>query len=45
MRILVVEDEQDLQRLLKKALSDAGYVVDVASDGEEGTFSRRHGAL
>src|SRR3954468_9437330 len=38
MRILVVEDEQDLQRLLKKALSDAGYVVDVASDGEEGHF-------
>src|SRR6478672_3581998 len=38
MRILLVEDEQDLQRLLKKALSDAGYVVDVASDGEEGHF-------
>src|SRR3954463_381773 len=38
MRILVVEDDQDLQRLLKKALSDAGYVVDVASDGEEGHF-------
>ena len=38
MRILVVEDEQDLQRLLKKALADAGYVVDVASDGEEGHF-------
>ncbi len=36
MRILVVEDEKDLQRLLKKALTDAGYVVDVASDGEEG---------
>src|SRR6201985_1435320 len=38
MRILLVEDDKELQRLLKKALSDAGYVVDVASDGEEGHF-------
>src|ERR1700755_2217833 len=38
MRILVVEDDSDLQRLLKKALSEAGYVVDTASDGEEGHF-------
>ena len=38
MRILVVEDDADLQRLLKKALTEAGYVVDVASDGEEGHF-------
>ncbi len=38
MRILLVEDEIELQRLLKKALSDAGYVVDVAADGEEGHF-------
>lgn len=38
MRILLVEDDQDLQRLLKKALGDNGYVVDSASDGEEGHF-------
>src|SRR5580692_5776376 len=38
MRILLVEDERDLQRLLKKALGDAGYVVDTAGDGEEGHF-------
>jgi two-component system, OmpR family, response regulator len=38
MRILLVEDDKDLQRLLKKALGDAGYVVDSASDGEEGHF-------
>jgi two-component system, OmpR family, response regulator len=38
MRILLVEDDKDLQRLLKKALSEAGYVVDVAADGEEGHF-------
>ena len=38
MRILLVEDDKDLQRLLKKALTDAGYVVDTAADGEEGHF-------
>lgn len=38
MRILLVEDDKDLQRLLKAALSDAGYVVDSAMDGEEGHF-------
>src|SRR3981189_343679 len=38
MRILLVEDDKDLQRLLKKALWEAGYVVDVAADGEEGHF-------
>jgi two-component system OmpR family response regulator len=38
MRVLLVEDDADLQRLLKKALADAGYVVDSASDGEEGHF-------
>src|SRR5271163_4663121 len=38
MRILLVEDDKDLQRLLRKALADAGYVVDAALDGEEGHF-------
>ena len=38
MRILLVEDDNDLQRLLKKALTEAGYVVDAACDGEEGHF-------
>ncbi|MBA5776375.1 response regulator transcription factor [Stappia sp. F7233] len=38
MRILVVEDDQDLNRQLREALTDAGYVVDSASDGEEGHF-------
>jgi two-component system OmpR family response regulator len=38
MRVLLVEDDQDLQRLLKRALGDAGYVVDVAGDGEEGHY-------
>lgn len=38
MRILVVEDDPDLNRQLSSALTDAGYVVDKAMDGEEGHF-------
>jgi two-component system OmpR family response regulator len=38
MRILLVEDDHDLSRLLKKALTDADYAVDTAADGEEGHF-------
>ncbi|VVT14277.1 response regulator transcription factor [Rhizobium sp. EC-SD404] len=38
MRILVVEDDRDLNRQLSDALVDAGYVVDQAYDGEEGHF-------
>ncbi|MDX7953965.1 response regulator transcription factor [Lichenihabitans sp. Uapishka_5] len=38
MRLLVVEDERDLNRQLASALEGAGYVVDCAFDGEEGRF-------
>jgi two-component system OmpR family response regulator len=38
MRILVVEDDVDLNRQIVTALSDAGYVVDKALDGEEGHY-------
>ncbi|KQX41950.1 two-component system response regulator [Devosia sp. Root436] len=38
MRILVVEDDINLNRQLKEALTEAGYAVDVAFDGEEGHF-------
>ena len=38
MRILVVEDDKDLNRQLTESLGDAGYVVDRAFDGEEGHF-------
>jgi two-component system OmpR family response regulator len=38
MRVLVVEDDPDLNRQLKSALADAGYAVDTAHDGEEGHF-------
>ena len=35
MRILVVEDEADLNLLLRKVLTKAGYTVDGCRDGEE----------
>ena len=38
MRILLVEDDPDLSRQLKQSLSDAGYAVDYAGDGEEAQF-------
>ena len=38
MRLLVVEDDPDLNRQLSTALTDAGYVVDRAFDGEEGHY-------
>ncbi|MVA99893.1 response regulator [Nitratireductor sp. CAU 1489] len=38
MRILVVEDDKNLNRQISDALAEAGYVVDSAYDGEEGHF-------
>ena len=38
MRLLVIEDDPDLNRQLVSALNDAGYAVDSATDGEEGHF-------
>jgi two-component system OmpR family response regulator len=38
VRVLVIEDDPDLNRQLVSALTDAGYAVDSASDGEEGFF-------
>ena len=38
MKVLVVEDEARLARQLSAALTDAGYVVDCAADGERADF-------
>ena len=38
MRLLVVEDDRDLNRQIASALEAAGYAVDRAFDGEEGWF-------
>lgn len=35
-RILVVEDEFSIQRILQYDLTQSGFLVDLASDGEEG---------
>src|ERR1700739_1208431 len=34
MQLLLVEDEHDIQAFLKQALTEAGYLVDVAPDGK-----------
>ncbi|HQR89872.1 MAG TPA: response regulator transcription factor [Caulobacter sp.] len=36
MRILLIEDDQDLARRLADALGEAGFAVDCAADGETG---------
>ncbi|MCI0465509.1 MAG: response regulator transcription factor [Beijerinckiaceae bacterium] len=38
MRLLVVEDDKDLNRQLSAALSQAGFAVDSAFNGEDGWF-------
>ena len=36
MRILLVEDETSIARFAKKGLTESGYAVDVAVDGQQG---------
>lgn len=38
MRLLIVEDEPDLLRVLSRALREDGYAVDTAEDGDDGRF-------
>lgn len=35
MKLLIVEDQNELRNILKKRLNDEGYVLDAAADGEE----------
>jgi DNA-binding response OmpR family regulator len=41
MRVLVVDDNLDIRRFLKEALSAAGFTVDTAGDGAEGSYMAR----
>ncbi|MDB5339333.1 MAG: arlR 1 [Planctomycetaceae bacterium] len=41
MRVLVIEDESDLRRLLTEILQEEGYAVDSAADGEDGLAKAR----
>ena len=38
MRVLVVEDETRMSRLLKRGLEEEGHAVDLAADGPEGLW-------
>src|ERR1051325_9307394 len=38
MRLLIVEDEEDLRSSLEKAMREEGYAVDSAADGDEGFY-------
>ena len=40
-RVLVVEDELSIQRILQYDLMQSGFIVDLASDGEEGLQKAR----
>ena len=42
MRILIAEDQRDLNQLLKKRLKEAGYSVDACFDGEEAQYFLEH---
>ena len=41
MRVLVVEDERELLRIVAQALREDGYAIDEASDGESGLAKAR----
>lgn len=41
MRVLVVEDEKQIGAFLKAGLSEKCYSVDIAADGEQGSFLAR----
>jgi len=45
MKLLVVEEESKTASYLKKGLAENGFVVDTASDGEEGQACRRSRCL
>ena len=42
-RILVIEDEEDMQFMLKEALGRRGYEVEVAGDGPQGLETLKKG--
>lgn len=44
MKILIIEDEAAIARFLKASLESQSYIVDVASDGEQGSFLARTNA-
>ena len=45
MRLLLVEDEIDIQRFLRRSLEEAGYQVEAASDGKTAEWLAVEGAF
>ena len=43
MRVLVIDDERKTSSYLKTGLSEQGFVVDVARNGEDGLHLAAHG--
>ena len=43
MRLLLIEDEHDLARILKNSLEKAGFAVDIACNGIEGEYLGNEG--
>ena len=41
MRILIAEDEKDLNHILKAKLNDEGFLVDSVYDGDEFRICRK----
>lgn len=41
MKILVIEDEPKAREYMRSGLTESGYVVDVAADGQEGLYLAR----
>ena len=44
VRILIVEDEPKTGEYLRQGLSEAGFVVDLATNGPDGIHLAKHGA-
>lgn len=42
MRILLIEDDPKIQAYIQKGLKEAGHVVDVSADGENGLYLATH---
>ena len=42
MRIILIEDEKRLSHFIKKGLTENGFAVDQAFDGEEGLYFASH---
>ena len=45
MKLLVVEDDRMLSELIRRALTEDGFAVDIASDGEQAETDEQSGRV